>query len=187
MDALDLINYFYPDDTDLKKLLLQHSFQVRDKALALAQNSTLALDLALIQQGALLHDIGIGQCHAPSICCHGTEHYLRHGILGAQMLREYGRNSQLDLEPYARICERHTGAGLTAADIVSGNLPLPVKDYLPETMEEKLICLADKFFSKSGDLQEKSLESVRRSMSKFGPETLARFDALAKLFTVQQA
>jgi uncharacterized protein len=50
------------------------------------------------------------------------------------------------MEKFARICERHTGSGLTAEEIVSGGLPLPERDFLPETLEEKIICLADKFF-----------------------------------------
>ena len=42
--------------------------------------------------------------------------------------------------------------------------------------------LADKFFSKSGSMQEKPFDRVRASMAKFGPESLARFDNLCKEF-----
>ncbi len=55
------------------------------------------------------------------------------------MMREYGKETGLDLEPIARICERHTGAGLTIDDIRRQALPLPLKDLLPETVEEKLV------------------------------------------------
>jgi uncharacterized protein len=86
----------------------------------------------------------------------------------------------------ARIAERHTGAGLTAADIRAMNLPLPTDvDLVPETQLERLICYADKFYSKSGDMQQKSLERVRLSMSKFSPETLARFEALHREFAIE--
>ena len=47
-----------------------------------------------------------------------------------------------------------------------------------------MICLADKFFSKSGDMQEKTLERVRRSMAKFGSGPAERFEALCRLFGV---
>ena len=50
---------------------------------------------------------------------------------------------------HARVCERHTGAGLTKREIIEQELPLPQQDFLPETTEEKLICYADKFFSKT--------------------------------------
>lgn len=181
LDAEKIIALFYPGDTPLRQLLLQHSGQVRKKALEIAAHSGKTVDLQIVSAGAMLHDIGILHCHAPKILCTGQEHYLRHGLIGAQMLRDLDPG----LEVYARICERHTGSGLTAAEIKLQQLPLPEQDFLPETPEEKLICLADKFFSKSGDLKEKSLESVRRSMVKFGVEPLARFDVLCEEFKIE--
>ena len=180
-----VIRHFYPEDTPLRRLLLRHSEQVRDKALAILANPArppLELDLQLVSTGAMLHDVGILQCHAPSILCEGTRPYITHGVIGAEMLRAYGQSHSLDMEPFARICERHTGAGSTAEDVRIQGLPLPPRDYLPETPEEKLVCLADKFFSKSGDMQEKPFDRVRRSLEKFGPDTLDRFDALCRLF-----
>ena len=85
-------------------------------------------------------------------------------------------------ESYARVCERHTGAGLTLNDIVSQNLPLPHHDLQPETIEEKLICYADKFFSKTRLDREKTIEQAEKSLSKFGGETLARFRDMKRLF-----
>ena len=188
MDPLNIIAHFYPDDTPLRRLLLHHSFQVRDKALELLRHPGRIgpePDVALVTAGALLHDIGIRFCHAPGILCMGEQPYLAHGIIGARMLREYGEKNNLNLEPFARICERHTGSGLSAAEIRAGALPLPEQDFLPETPEEQLICLADKFFSKSGDMREKSLPHIRRSMLKFGQAPLARFDALCRTFGFQ--
>ena len=185
VDPLVIIRHFYPEDTPLRRLLLRHSTQVRDKALAILANPSrpqLKLDAELVSAGALLHDLGVLQCHAPSILCVGSQPYIAHGIIGAEMLREYGRTHGIDLEPFARICERHTGTGLTAQEIREQRLPLPEQDFLPETPEEKLICLADKFFSKSGDMQEKPLAAVRRSLEKFGPDTLERLDAFCRLF-----
>ncbi len=187
MNAFDIISHFYPDDTPLRRLLLQHSMQVRDKALSLLENpdlSTLSVDKQLVIDGSLLHDIGIMKCHAPSIFCEGNEPYLLHGTLGAGMLRQYGEERGINLEACARICERHTGAGLTADDISRQHLPLPAIDLCPLTIEEKLICLADKFYSKSSPEKEKSLDRVRQSMAKFGPETLSRFEALCSTFKV---
>ena len=187
IDPDAIITHFYPDDTPLRRLLLRHSTQVRDKALAILANPSrppLELDPGLVSTGAMLHDVGILQCHAPSILCVGTRPYIAHGMIGAEMLRDYGRTHRIDLEPFARICERHTGAGITADEVVAQGLPLPVRDYLPETPEEKLVCLADKFFSKSGDMLEKPLDRVRRSLEKFGPDTLSRFDAFCRLFGV---
>ena len=188
MTAFDpdfVITFFYPEDTPLRRLLLRHSTQVRDKALAILANPSrphLTIDPSLVSAGAMLHDVGILRCHAPSILCTGDHPYIAHGVVGAEMLRDYGRTHGLDMEPFARICERHTGAGITAREIREQRLPIPERDYLPETPEEKLVCLADKFFSKSGDMREKPAAAVRRSLEKFGPDTLERFDALRRLF-----
>lgn len=184
LNTQTIIDHFYPQDTPLKALLLKHSTQVRDYALQLAHNAAgrLTLDLDIVANGAMLHDIGISHCHAPAILCCGTEPYLKHGIIGADLLREYAQINHLDLEPFIRICERHTGSGLTANDIITEKLPLPPRDFLPETLEEKLICYADKFFSKSSDGGLRPLDAVRRSLARFGTEPLARFDALHQLF-----
>ena len=94
------------------------------------------------------------------------------------MMREIG------LPGIARVCERHTGSGLTAKEIAEAGLPLPHIDLVPVSLEEKLICYADKFYSKSGNPnEEKSLERVMKSMEKFGEESLQRFLQLHALFT----
>lgn len=203
MTALDIIYHFYPEDTPLRRLLLLHSQCVADKAMAILQQyeaslpagqTQLRVDRQLVLDGAMLHDIGICLCDAKGILCEGTEPYICHGTIGAQMLRDYraeleceGKySSDVDFEACARICERHTGAGLTAQNILDQQLPItPVRDLLPETPEEQLVCLADKFFSKSGNpSKEKDLERVRRSMQKFGADSTERFEALCTQFNV---
>ena len=187
INPIDIIKYFYPQDTLLRKLLIWHSEQVRDKALQIAKyNQKMNLNKEILINGAMLHDIGIGKCRAQNIYCLGTEPYIKHGILGAKMLRDYGLEKGLDLEVYARICERHTGSGLTAEEIKASGLPLPEQDFLPETLEEKVICLADKFYSKSGDTKEKKLKKVVRSMEKFGDGPMQRFLELCRDFHIQR-
>ena len=184
MNVFEIIDFFYHDDAALKEILLKHSMQVRDKAFEIIEKSSIPVAHDEIANGAMLHDIGIFKCHAPSILCRGTENYITHGIIGAELLRKYGSDNGVDLEIYARIAERHTGSGLTAENIIAQDLPLPHRDFLPETDLEKLICLADKFFSKSGSMQEKSLPSVRHSMAKFGADSLDRFDEMCRLFSI---
>ncbi len=187
-DPLAVITLFYPEASPLKRLLLRHSCQVRDMALEILANSTgrkLGIDPVQAACGAMLHDIGIFRCRAPKILCEGTEPYIRHGILGAELLRALEREKGLALEPFARICERHTGTGITAEEIRAQGLPLPERDLLPETPLEKLICLADKFYSKSGLMEEKSAESIRLSLQKFGPDSVNRFGELQRMFGLQ--
>ena len=185
MDPFAILFDFYPEDTPLRKLLLKHSCQVRDKALEIMdmkENAALPLDRETVVNGALLHDIGVVLCHAPAILCEGHDNYLRHGLIGAQMLREYAAQHHLTLEKYAKICERHTGSGLAAQEIIDQKLPLPPQDFLPETNEEKLICLADKFFSKSGQMREKPVGQVWTSLDKFGIHAANRLHDLFDCF-----
>ena len=83
---------------------------------------------------------------------------------------------------HARVCERHTGTGLPASEIIEQNLPLPHIDLVPETIEEQIICFADKFFSKTKLNVEKTQEQARRSLEKFGGQTVQRFDHWCVLF-----
>lgn len=185
INCLNIIQFFYPNNTPLRRLLMLHSTQVRDTALRIMsdrRNAGYDIDMRLVSDGAMLHDIGIIKCKAPSIFCEGTEPYIAHGVIGAEMLREYGRQNDLNLESYARICERHTGSGITAEEVRSQNLPIEARDYLPETLEEKLICLADKLWSKSSPEKEKTVDEARRTLIKFGVDTIDRFDELCKLF-----
>ncbi len=124
----------------------------------------------------MLHDIGIFKCDAAGIQCFGTEPYICHGRIGAELLRSEG------FLRHARVCERHTGAGITKAQIIAQNLPLPQQDFLPETMEEKVICYADKFFSKTHLDREKTIEQAEKSLSKFGDEGVLRFREWEKCF-----
>ncbi len=128
----------------------------------------------------MLHDIGIFATNAPSIHCTGSEPYIRHGIIGAELLRKEGVGEEI-----AAVAERHTGSGITAKEITDRNLPLPHCDYYPRTQLERLICYADKFFSKSGDMTEKSLERAMSSAASFGNESLERFMAMHSEFTGQ--
>lgn len=172
-----IINKYYGEDGALRHILIVHSQSVAQKALQIVSlHPELNLDRRFVEEAAMLHDIGIIKTDAPGIECYGKEPYIRHGLLGAEMLRAEG------MPRHARVCERHTGAGLSLEDIVSQNLPLPHQDFLPETLEEKLICYADKFFSKTHLDREKSVEKAEKSIAKFGDSGLARFREWEKIF-----
>jgi len=84
------------------------------------------VDLKLVEAGALLHDIGRSQTHS-----------IEHGAAGGQIARRLGMPMEL-----AHIIERHVGAGLTPDEARRNNLPKG--NYVPETLEEKIVCYADK-------------------------------------------
>ena len=181
LDCLSIIQRYYTPGNDDYRVLVVHSRQVADLAVAIAGRLIerhVPIDIEFVEEAAMLHDIGMCRTDAPGIHCHGTEPYILHGILGRKMLDSMG------LYRHGRVCERHTGAGITADEIVAQHLPIePPRDLLPETLEEKVICYADKFFSKSRiDEPPKTMERARQSLAKFGGDTLQRFDELVALF-----
>ena len=178
MDVNEIIDRYYPRDNELKNIYMLHACAVADFALELARrHPELGLDEQFVYEAAMLHDIGIFLTDAPRIYCHGTEQYLCHGYLGALLLRSLG------YERHARVCERHTGTGLTKDVIVQNGWNLPLLDFQPETLEEQLICFADKFFSKTKFLtQPRSFEQVVESMRKISEESVEKVRKWAKLF-----
>lgn len=178
MNYQSIIDKYYADDNLLRHILLTHSRAVADFALRVAdRHPELHIDRQFVEEAAMLHDIGIFRCDAPGICCHGTEPYICHGRIGALLLREEG------YPRHARVCERHTGAGLTLDDIVTQQLPLPRQSFLPETIEERLICYADKFFSKTRLDREKTFEQAVGSLMKFGAAGVDRFRQWHQIFS----
>jgi uncharacterized protein len=177
MNPIDMILNYYSAGSDAYRILTVHSRSVADKALAIARmHPEMTLDLAFLEEGAMLHDIGIFLCHAPAIGCYGEAEYICHGYLGANLMREK------NLPRHALVCERHTGSGIPLEEIERRNLPLPHRDMIPVTMEEQLICFADKFFSKTKLEHEKPVDKIRKSLSKHGDDAVLRFDHWCKLF-----
>lgn len=124
----------------------------------------------------MLHDLGIFRCNAPGIYCMGDEPYIRHGLIGGQLLRQEG------WDRHARVCERHTGTGLTAWDIEQQHLPLPHEDFMPEELEEQVVCYADKFYSKTRPGSERTVVEAMRSLEKFGWDGIRRFQRWVDIF-----
>ena len=177
MNALNIIDKYYPEENELKRILLTHSRSVADKALWIAdKHPELNLDKAFLEEAAMLHDIGIFLTDAPGIFCFGDKPYLCHGYLGADLLREEG------FPRHALVCERHTGAGISAESIIKQDLPIPHREMLPVSMEEQVICFADKFFSKTRLEKEKSVEGALKSISKYGEDGIKRFNTWCERF-----
>ena len=177
MDYQSIIDEYYPSENELRRILMVHSRQVADRCLLIAsKHPELRLDKEFLAEAAMLHDIGIYRTNAPGIQCFGTEPYIRHGLIGGQILREKG------WERHARVCERHTGTGLTAWDIEQQQLPLPHEDFMPEVLEEQVVCYADKFYSKTRPGSERSVVEAMRALEKFGWDGIRRFQKWVDMF-----
>ena len=126
MDALAIIDKYYPEDNELKHILLTHSRSVANKALWIADSHPeLKIDKQFLEEAALLHDIGVFLTDAPGIHCYGTYPYICHGYLGSQLLQKEGYMR------LALVCERLTGAGMSLQSILEQNLPVPHRDMVP--------------------------------------------------------
>lgn len=180
MDYLTLIDKYYHAYPDLQNVLLQHSMQVRDRALRIVDAHPQWVEQGLVdpqfvEEAAMLHDIGIIYCDAPRIHCHGPYRYIMHGYLGAELLRREGWHKHAD------VAERHTGSGITEEQIIREEINIPIKDYCPRTLEEKIICYADKFYSKSHLGEEVAMAKIRQNIWRFGHDAIVRFDAISQL------
>jgi len=131
--ALTLLKNHAPN-SKAYQTLLQHSKAVQKVSLVIAQaiqKQGHKVNLNLIKTASLLHDIGKFKLPPKS------KDSFQDGIIGGKLLRKEG------LPQHARIAETHLGAGLTKQQIIKLKLPLPKKDFLPKTIEEKIIAYVD--------------------------------------------
>lgn len=170
MESIEIIKKYYDENSELYKILVDHSISVTQKALEIAgKNPQENFDITFVEEAAMLHDIGICMTNAPKICCFGEKPYICHGYLGSLMLQ------QKELNRHALVCERHTGTGISLEQILEQNLPLPHRNMTPISKEEQLICFADKFFSKTKLGVELPVDMIIKSLSKFGEESTLKF------------
>ncbi len=179
MNPVDVINKYYKSNSRAYEILIQHGKQVARKALDAAKKvPRLNPDLDFIKEAAMLHDIGMFLTNATELGCKGKNPYICHGYLGREILEKIG------FPRHALVCERHVGVGITIEDIKNYALPLPKRDMLPVSIEEQIICFADKFFSKKQDSleKEKSVEDIKQYLKPYGLEKVRRFQSWVDLF-----
>ncbi|MBF0431588.1 MAG: HDIG domain-containing protein [Fibrobacteria bacterium] len=179
MDPLALIHKYYPAHSAARDILITHSRAVTQKALNIVKNNPqLKADVTFIEESAMLHDIGIYLTRSPSIDCTGDSPYICHGYLGREILEREG------FPRHALVCERHVGTGISLQEIIDQKLPLPKRDMCPCSIEEEIICYADKFFSKNQNSlsRKKSHEQIRSGLLPYGTEKVDQFDRWAEIF-----
>ncbi len=183
MNPLELIEHYYDPETTLYRILVDHSRKVTDKALAIARSlDNLNPDLDFISSAAMLHDIGIFLTRSRSIGCTGEHPYVCHGYLGRELLDKEGLP-----EAYGLVCERHTGAGITKENILANSLPLPHRDMVPVSLEEKIICCADKYFSKSPKKKQTlTTAEIIKELGDISADHADRFKGWIREFNIKQ-
>ena len=110
--------------------------------------------------GALLHDIGRSMSHS-----------IKHAYEGAQIAEKLGIDKDI-----IGIIRNHIGAGLTQEEAVS--LGLPKEDFMPHTIEEKVVAHADNLLKHT---TKEKLDKILKRLRTEGKEAAAvRFEALHK-------
>ncbi len=179
MNPIDIINEFYAPGSKAGEILLRHSEAVAQKAICVAERiPDFKPDTRFIEEAAMIHDIGIFYTNASLLECNGKYPYVCHGYLGRKLIEDMG------YQRHALVCERHVGAGLSIEDIVKFNLPLPVRSMIPISIEEQIVCYADKFFSKKIDqnTEELSIDTVVAKIESYGSDQAIRFKTWVDLF-----
>jgi uncharacterized protein len=179
MNPLEIIAEFYEPGSKSFQILVKHGQQVANKAIDVAKRVPhLKPNLNFIKEAAMLHDVGIFETNTPELGCSGKHPYVCHGYLGRKVLERKG------LPQHALVCERHVGIGITVEEIKLHNLPLPQRDMMPISIEEQIICFADKFFSKNGEMDgcEKTVGDILNSLQRYGPEKVIHFQKWMQLF-----
>jgi uncharacterized protein (TIGR00295 family) len=98
-----------------------------------------------------------------------------HAVEGAKILRKDGFDERI-----VKIVERHIGAGLTAKE--AKEFGLPERDYIPETIEEKIVAMADNLVANDRIMDKKEyLESLKAKFSN-QPDVLERHISLLREF-----
>jgi uncharacterized protein len=148
--ALNLLS-----ESGCSKRVIAHCKAVSALAVKFAEaceKKGLDVDVNLVEVGALLHDIGRSKTHG-----------VNHVIVGVEIAKS------LNLpESIVSIIERHVGGGITADE--AKELGWPVKDYVPTTLEEKLVTYADKLIAGSRVVPiEKTLLNLSRELGENHP------------------
>ncbi|NTU69904.1 HD domain-containing protein [bacterium] len=169
MNSLEFLNKYCSGVSELnRKVLVRHSNLVLKESLKIAdRHPELNVDITKLINSAILHDIGV---------CGLTKQmpYIYHGVMGKKILLKSS------FKNIASVCERHIGSGITKEEAIK--LGLPRKDMLPKTIEEKIVCYADKFYSKSKSGKH-TIHEIRNEFSNYGQESLLRFNKLHDLLS----
>jgi len=130
--------------------VVAHCIMVSKVALSVADRAAVRVDRELVRQGGLFHDIGRSRTHG-----------IGHAVAGVEIAKSLGFSCEL-----LKIIERHVGAGITAGEAV--RLGLPEQDYLPLTVEEKIVSYADNLVS--GEREVTFYEALDRFKRILGPD-----------------
>ena len=147
----------YLEEAGCKRRVIIHCCTVNAVAQEIASRIPDA-NIELVTAGALLHDIG-----------RSVDHSIMHAYIGSQIAASYGLPQEI-----VDIIRKHTGAGLDAED--AEEMGLPPADYMPRTIEEKIVAHADNLVSDNRVVDH--MHSVSKLRNKGAVRGADRIEAL---------
>jgi uncharacterized protein len=179
IDYFKIIHKYIPPESFVYSVYIPHVSLVTAKALRIAKKLGLSHEQVIfIEEAAMLHDIGIVKVKRYSPSSDGDLPYICHAPVGREILEREG------LPKHALVAERHIGIGISKQEIIEQQFPLPHRDMLPESIEEKIICWADLFFGKKPEKlwTESSLAEVKKKVARYGKRQECEFQEWVALF-----
>ncbi|UCF13369.1 MAG: HDIG domain-containing protein [Thermoplasmatales archaeon] len=143
--------------------VINHCKVVRDLAVRIAEKTNANIDL--VEAGALLHDIGRSKTHG-----------IKHGIEGAKIAREIGLQERI-----IKIIERHLGGGIPKDEAVK--LGLPNRDYIPKTLEEKIVAHTDNLIDegKKQPIEKEVEEALKKGQKQLAERLIKLHNELSDI------
>lgn len=131
------------EDAGADDRIIRHVIAV--ETLARNMGELCGANLKLVSAGALLHDIGRTKTQG-----------IDHASKGSAMLADLNIDNRV-----VDIVGKHTGAGITAEE--AKELGLPPGDYVPNSLEEKIVAHADNLFAGTERIPlNKTVENYRK-------------------------
>jgi uncharacterized protein len=174
IQEIESLHKKYAPTEALFESVFTHCKIVWEIAEQLIKKSGLDVDTALVKTGCLLHDIGVYALYDATGNKQEGYNYITHGLKGEEILKREGLSKEL-----WRIASHHIALGLTASEIRDQHHPLPARDFMPETKEERLITYADKFHSKTRPPRFNTYDSFKTYAATFSDEIASRFENMA--------
>lgn len=160
-------------------LVWTHSQIVRgvaEQLIAGLEEKNIKCNKSLVIEGALLHDIGVYLCSDDELNPDNSlPKYLSHGHCGYDFLKKEGLSNEV-----ARFPLTHTGTGITVEDIIRDKMPFKAEDVIPITLEEEIVCYADKFHTKYPSFN--TFEEAKARLEKFDKEKGVLMDRFKRKF-----
>ncbi|MDB5185112.1 MAG: metal dependent phosphohydrolase [Candidatus Saccharibacteria bacterium] len=176
-DAIEALHHRYARNEAVFDLVYTHCGIVTEIALWCADRIAAPVDRELLIAGCMLHDIGTYALFDDSGHIENQHTYRQHAVFGAALVAEEGYDPRI-----VAMIRNHVQMGLSKQEIIDNQLALPHNDFQPQTLEERLVCYADRFHTKLPVFS--SYETLLATMRERLSEQAVKFEAASKEFGI---